>query len=236
MFAADEERWGRRGKIIAGGRRNLHYPISGLASYILASTAWQTCFVFTLNSSWSGTCKPLQDQSAISIKRKATISCTFVVLRTMAKSKAGKGGDSIPHRHLHARISYLYQASHYLSTSARTNHNAVRNIITDQVPNGQSSYRSASCQSKSHHLLNQLRGVAKKSQIRLGKDVKHSICKRCDALLLSGHSSSLVLVNDSKGGKKPWADVYEVKCLTCQSVKRFPAGGKAFRASGKLHA
>lgn len=154
----------------------------------------------------------------------------------MGKSKAGKGGDGIPQRHLHARISYLYQASHYLSRTTATRQRSNVNIGSQEAQHARSSCRSSPGQNQSRHLVNQLRGVARKSQIRLGRDVKHSICKRCGALLSPGQTSSQLLVNDSKGSKKPWADVYEVRCLTCQVVKRFPAGKKPSHGSGKLPA
>ena len=65
-----------------------------------------------------------------------------------------------------------------------------------------------------------------KSQIRLSPAIKRSLCKRCDALLVSGSDSTSRLENKSRGGKKPWADVLVVTCNSCGTVKRFPVGAK----------
>lgn len=65
-----------------------------------------------------------------------------------------------------------------------------------------------------------------KSQIRLSQDVKHSICKRCSAILIPGSTSSSKVENLSRGGKKPWADVLVIECNVCSAQKRFPVGAK----------
>lgn len=78
--------------------------------------------------------------------------------------------------------------------------------------------------------------IAQKAQIRLAKELKHSICKICSSLLIEGQTCSRSKENLSKGGRKPWADVLVVKCLACGYCKRFPVGAKkqqrkALRAS-----
>ena len=73
------------------------------------------------------------------------------------------------------------------------------------------------------HLISQLRAVASKGQIQLARQVKHRFCKKCDAIL-DDTTSSCMIENDSKGGKKPWADVCVVKCLSCNAAKRCPIG------------
>lgn len=82
---------------------------------------------------------------------------------------------------------------------------------------------------RSRHLISQLRSVSLKGQIRLSQAMKHSICKRCDSLLVPGSTSSTRVENKSRGGKKPWADVLIVTCHSCSAVKRFPVGGKRQR-------
>ncbi|KIX10120.1 uncharacterized protein Z518_01201 [Rhinocladiella mackenziei CBS 650.93] len=139
----------------------------------------------------------------------------------MAKAKGSKG--SIPQRHLHSRLSYLHQAATFLATADTQKSSAPKNEgvtthaslapgIDSQIP------------SEATRLLAHLRGVSRKSQIRLGPTVKHSICKRCDTLMLPGRTSSEMIVNSSKNGQKPWADIFEVYCTQCGSVKRFPVG------------
>jgi ribonuclease P protein subunit RPR2 len=76
------------------------------------------------------------------------------------------------------------------------------------------------------HLISHLRSVSLKGQIRLSPAMKHSICKRCDSLLVPGSTSSVRLENKSRGGKKPWANVLIVTCCLCSAVKRFPVGAK----------
>ena len=144
----------------------------------------------------------------------------------MGKSKASKNGENVPQRHLHSRISFLHQAAAYLAT----NESNGQQPKTLKVGNGSGEFSEDSTLSQekgygqSRHLLNQLRGVSKKSQIRLAGDIKHTVCKRCDSLLVSGESSLEEVKNDSKGARKPWADVFEIKCKTCGIVKRFPTG------------
>lgn len=79
------------------------------------------------------------------------------------------------------------------------------------------------------HLISQLRSVSLKGQIRLSQAMKHSICKRCDALLVPGNTSSTRVENKSRGGKKSWADVLMVTCHSCKALKRFPVGAKRQR-------
>jgi len=69
-----------------------------------------------------------------------------------------------------------------------------------------------------------MRSVAKKSVMRLGPQIKRTICKRCDTLLVPGVSCENRIENASKGGKKSWADVLVVECMACGTVKRFPVG------------
>ncbi len=69
-----------------------------------------------------------------------------------------------------------------------------------------------------------MRSVAKKSVMRLGPQIKRTVCKRCDTLLIPGISCENRIENASKGGKKSWADVLVVGCMACGTVKRFPVG------------
>ena len=79
---------------------------------------------------------------------------------------------------------------------------------------------------QARHLLSQLRSVSLKSQIRLTPDVKHSICKRCHSMLISGLTSSQFIQNASRSGQKPWANILVVTCDFCGAMKRFPVSHK----------
>ncbi|KAI7280085.1 hypothetical protein KC345_g4975 [Hortaea werneckii] len=83
------------------------------------------------------------------------------------------------------------------------------------------------------HLATHLRQVALKSQIRLRTDVKHSICKRCSSVLIEGTTSNKRIENESKGGKKPHADVLLISCNVCGADKRFPVGAKRQKRKGE---
>jgi ribonuclease P protein subunit RPR2 len=77
-------------------------------------------------------------------------------------------------------------------------------------------------QTVSRRLISDLRNVSQKSVIRMSPDLKHSICKYCDTILIDGSTCTNEIENRSKDGKKPWADVLVCKCNTCGFARRFP--------------
>ena len=179
------------------------------------------------------------------------------------REKANKA-NSVPQRHLHSRISFLYQAATLLSDTMRSDrvvpvlsleddhrHHAIKSPkgknFESPVPGGnaknpngaqptqvagESSQQDAAQRLSMTHapmarqLLSQLRGVSLKSQIRLSPAIKHSVCKRCDTLLVPGPTSKRWIENPSKGGKKSWADVLVIQCDLCSTEKRFPVGAR----------
>lgn len=81
----------------------------------------------------------------------------------------------------------------------------------------------------SRGLLADMRAVSLKVLIRQRPELKRSVCRYCDTLLLAegtsgGGSCDVVVENASRGGRKPWADVLVVRCRTCGGAKRFPVG------------
>ena len=168
--------------------------------------------------------------------------------------KAPKGP---PQKHLHSRISYLYQAAVYLSGTTdkmhicsassdkeeQTGNNRVATATMSEAASDQnlcllSANEETSVVLEEHHvleagnsalsrqLLAHLRSVSLKAQIRLSPTMKHSICKRCDLLLVPGSSATVSIENKSRGGRKPWADVLVMTCTACGTAKRFPIGAK----------
>ncbi|KAJ4416923.1 hypothetical protein N0V82_006473 [Gnomoniopsis sp. IMI 355080] len=161
----------------------------------------------------------------------------------MAKKKAGQ----VPNRHIYTRISFLYQAAVYLAqpllpdpktascrlsqiasadagahadADTKMRHNDdCKQHQTGPICDGQLGIKT---QNMSRKLLTDMRAITQKSVIRASPHIKRSICKHCDSLLIDGQSSSSVVENNSKGGKKPWADVLVIKCHTCGREKRFP--------------
>lgn len=81
-------------------------------------------------------------------------------------------------------------------------------------------------------LLAHLRTVAQKTTSRLPQEVKHSICKRCDSLLIEGSTSSKRIENASNGGRKACADVLVAECRVCGTMKRWPVGAKRQKKKG----
>lgn len=161
----------------------------------------------------------------------------FSRLLTMAKKKPG----TVPNRHVYTRISFLYQASAYLARTGKqgsytTSHGPVAdasvdteasvvenaNRTQDRTSPTQDDKAITASQNMSRRLLTDIRAIAQKSVIRVSPDLKRSMCKYCDALLVEGQTSSTAIENKSKGGKKPWADVLVVKCHACGGEKRFP--------------
>ncbi|KAF2689406.1 Rpr2-domain-containing protein [Lentithecium fluviatile CBS 122367] len=155
----------------------------------------------------------------------------------MAKDKPPKV-KGIPNKHLHSRTTFLYQAATYLT------------LQTGPTPDPEASDsakgQASDTNEAQHHgrsgialeLGSHLHTVSRKGQIRLSPELKRSICKSCDAILIAGRTATQSIVNDSKGGKKPWADVLVISCTFCGGTKRFPVGAmrqkrKTERDSGK---
>jgi ribonuclease P protein subunit RPR2 len=183
----------------------------------------------------------------------------------------GKGGKSsnsagFTQKHLHSRISYLYQAATYLGAARqRANQHAfktrdIKKTTPDQAdgqkPDAQWTTAEAIANrprsthadtsksntmllesqlqsqkepvfpdmpsSQAHHLLTSMRSISQKSQIRLSRSIKRSVCRRCNVLL--GLNSTAEIENQSRGGRKPWADVLVVSCSRCGYVKRYAIG------------
>ncbi len=144
----------------------------------------------------------------------------------MGKAKSSKSdGSNVPQKHLHSRLSFLHQAATLLAnanskaTSAETDGDPIAEAPSVPMMNAQGFLEST-------RLLTHLRGVSRKSQIRLAPKMKHTLCKRCECLLIAGRTSSGMTVNPSKDGNKPWAETFEVRCNRCGTVKRFPVGAK----------
>lgn len=162
------------------------------------------------------------------------------------------------HKHLYSRISFLHQAALYLSSvtddgqrnkiiptndnhTEKSESTAVTNTaagLKSQVPrsskeqdeaNSTSSICKPTTRALSRLYASQSRIIARKATIRLTPDMKRSICKICDTMLLPGTTSSTSVENLSRRGRKPWADTLVIKCNACGAVKRFPVGAKRQR-------
>lgn len=138
-----------------------------------------------------------------------------------------KGATSVQSRSLYTRASYLYQAAALLTTQASSSK-------ADGSDDSKKSSASASTaesygpptQPLARRLLSDLRWVCLKAQLRAAPQMKRTICKGCDSLLVEGETCTSTTENRSKGGRKPWADVLVCRCHTCGYVKRFPVDPK----------
>ena len=174
-----------------------------------------------------------------------------------AKSKKG-----ITQKHLHSRISYLYQAATHLaqiadqprasasylsdaikkqSDPSREIHHAVATLEAASDENLSTSSTETErrisnfgcdderiCKDFAHsrHFVTHLRAVSSRGPIRLSPAVKHTMCKHCDILLITGSTSTSYIENKSRGGRKAWADVLVTTCTACGTSKRLPVGAK----------
>lgn len=82
---------------------------------------------------------------------------------------------------------------------------------------------------QSRLLVQHLKAISLKAQIRLTSEMKYSACKRCDSILVAGKTATHNIENQSRGGKKPWADILTITCNSCGATKRFPVGAKRQR-------
>jgi ribonuclease P protein subunit RPR2 len=128
----------------------------------------------------------------------------------MAKQR---GPKSVQNRHIYTRASYLYQAAHYLANAQTCAHKGV----SDEAKKQQTAVQNISRQ-----LVSDMKTVTQKMVIRQSPELKRTICRLCDTLLIEGQTSLSVVENQSKGGRKPWADVLAISCMKCGHVKRFP--------------
>lgn len=153
----------------------------------------------------------------------------------MAKSQSTKGVSKIPNKVLYSRISYLYQAANYFAIQNNESQNqqikettsksSAEGVMNDESKVG-ANLITGPYQPLSRRLITDLRSVSMKGTMRMSPDMKHSICKNCQTLLMEGTTCTVQIENQSKGGKKPWADVLVRKCNTCDLEKRFPLAAK----------
>jgi ribonuclease P protein subunit RPR2 len=157
------------------------------------------------------------------------------------KSKEIKG---VANRHLYSRISYLHQAAQYLahaSSNALTITATQKDVLPPQMNNqpissNNSKRPSASCtlpgreSDRSQHsnhalrLSSHLLTVCRRAKVKASCDLKRSICKSCNELLVPGKTAIIRLENKSKGSRKPWADVLVTECQRCGFERRYPVG------------
>ncbi|EAW15557.1 ribonuclease P Rpr2/Rpp21/SNM1 subunit [Aspergillus fischeri NRRL 181] len=121
----------------------------------------------------------------------------------MAKAKDKKSSSGV-NSHLRARLAYLHNAASLLQSVAVSSKKP-----DDQRADNGNPEISGSTRIEPHVL-------------RLPVEVKRSFCKRCDTLLIPSVNCTHEIRNESRGRRKPWADVLVIRCTTCETEKRFP--------------
>ncbi|KAK6459025.1 RNAse P Rpr2/Rpp21/SNM1 subunit domain-containing protein [Scheffersomyces xylosifermentans] len=109
-----------------------------------------------------------------------------------------KAPKVIPHKDNYARVTYLYQAANLFSASPKY-------------------------EVLSRGLARTLDLVSKKTVLKLSPELKRTLCKKCNSVLIPGLSVSIYIENLSKS-KAPHNDSLIHKCLKCHEIKRFPVG------------
>lgn len=170
----------------------------------------------------------------------------------MAKARIQKEAKNAK-SHLKARMDYLQQAAKYLqdvhlrgraaagtntinpqttlankenSAQTATSNTALSKDVTmSQASDGQKATKKP-LTNISRVYTSHMRGVSLKTQTRLSVPVKRSFCKRCDTTLIPEVNCTQEIRNDSRGCKKPWANVLVIRCLVCSTEKRFPQAEK----------
>ena len=168
--------------------------------------------------------RPLTPASIVSRKLLESTEQASV----MAKTKSTGVGN----RHHYARVSFLYQAAALLATStaaeAGQDMSAGKTTAPKDVEDGVGGVggvggvEGPQLQGMSRRLATDMRTVSLKTQMRMTPDMKRTLCKYCDTLLIEGKTCISTVENESKGGRKRWADVLVIKCKTCGGAKRFP--------------
>lgn len=139
----------------------------------------------------------------------------------MAKEKKSKAAV-IPQKNIHLRLAFLHQAASHLAQNRQNDIQASSGAGNVDTPKPDA--RSVRANAQPRYLVNQMKGVSRKSVIRLHKDVKRSTCKKCDVLLVEGETAITTTENKSTKQSKPWADVLVTECRMCGTSKRFPVG------------
>lgn len=141
----------------------------------------------------------------------------------MSKVKPPKT-KGIPSKHLHARTTFLYQAATYLNLQTSPVDAVAENVTTEELLRIQPNQHFQRHSPIALELGSDLQQVSRKAQLRLAVDMKRSICKRCNTVLVPGRTAVQTIENSSKNGRKPWADILAVECKLCGGKKRFPIG------------
>lgn len=140
------------------------------------------------------------------------------ILDSFTKMAKGKAAVAVQNRPMYSRISFLQQAATYLTLAQQP---GCKTVESSKEGTSDPEHDLA-LRGRARLLVSDLRSVSLKTRIRLTSSMKQTICRFCDAILVEGESCTTTVENQSKGGRKSWADVLVRKCHACGNVKRHP--------------
>ena len=152
----------------------------------------------------------------------------------MAKPRP-ESAKKIVHPHLHARLAFLQRAAQLLEeqqhsgeVGSESQHGTSKGLIDGYTSKAEAGDTARTFIPKGNSIARELSShttaITKKTNIRIMPDMKRTICKRCSSKLIEGQSSESKIENKSRDGRKAWANVLVVTCLSCGMEKRFPKG------------
>ncbi|TLD23467.1 Rpr2-domain-containing protein [Venturia nashicola] len=168
----------------------------------------------------------------------------------MAKAKADNGVKRVQNRHCYSRIAFLHQAAQHLASkqfSPEPNTQLANPVQTEERPTGAvtdapkktkgmsnldgeikqtATLQPADGFGLSRRLASHLLTVSRKGSVGVSREMKRSICKRCQSILIPGQTADHKVQNKSRAGRKPCADVMVVTCSACGLAKRYPFGAQ----------
>ncbi|KAK0729802.1 RNAse P Rpr2/Rpp21/SNM1 subunit domain-containing protein [Lasiosphaeris hirsuta] len=152
----------------------------------------------------------------------------------------GKPNGGVQNRAIYSRVSFLHQAAAFLSSSSprqvRLPQQPPRNsneCNATAAPGSATATTTAAAEGMARCLATDLRSVSLKTRIRLTPDMKQTMCKFCDSILIEGQSVTSTVENRSRGGRKSWADVLVRKCHACGRERRYPVSAARPKRKGE---
>jgi ribonuclease P protein subunit RPR2 len=149
------------------------------------------------------------------------LTSTSSPISIVVASYAGMASKTVPkakkviHPHIHARLAFLQKAAQVLEEQQKK---------AAACSDPQKDSKHAVANPLARELSSQTLTITRKTKIRISKDIKRTICKGCTSKLIEGHNSVSRTENRSRDGRKAWADVRVVTCLSCGLEKRIPTG------------
>ncbi|KAK3363510.1 RNAse P Rpr2/Rpp21/SNM1 subunit domain-containing protein [Lasiosphaeria hispida] len=147
----------------------------------------------------------------------------------------GKPNGSVQNRAIYSRVSFLHQAAAAIAVPGTTTATAAATAAAEVTFASHSSAKPAALplEGMARRLATDLRSVSLKTRIRLSPNMKQTLCKFCDSILIEGQSVTSTVENRSRGGRKSWADVLVRKCHACGRERRYPVSAARPKRKGE---